>query len=102
MARAWHTRPLAGSYAGQPLASLAALRPSDSVLERAIAVAAVNAHWNRYDLAGSAANGLDLIENRGEHTAVIGRFPGSLIAFRASQRSSATTLLGHPTPRACR
>jgi len=68
--------PRPGSYTGQPLARLAGLWPSDNVFERAIAVAAVNAHWNRHDLGGSAENGLDLVENRGEHTVVIGRFPG--------------------------
>lgn len=68
--------PRPGTYAGQPLAALAALWTSDNVFERAIAVAAVNAHWNRYDIEGSAANGLDLIENHGKRTVVIGRFPG--------------------------
>jgi hypothetical protein len=68
--------PRPGTYTGQPLAALAALRTSDNVFERTIAVAAVNAHWNRYDIEASAANGLDLIENRGERTVVIGRFPG--------------------------
>ncbi len=68
--------PRPGNYTGQTLASLAALWPSDNVFERAIAVATVNAHWNRYDHDGSAANGLDLIENRGERTIVVGRFPG--------------------------
>ncbi len=68
--------PRPGSYARQPLASLAALWTSDNIFEHTLAVAAVNAHWNRYDIEGSAANGLDLIENRGERTVVIGRFPG--------------------------
>lgn len=68
--------PRPGSYAGQPLASLATLWTSDNVFEHTLAVAAVNAHWNRYDIEGSAANGLDLIENHGERTVVIGRFPG--------------------------
>ena len=68
--------PRPGTYADQPLQTLAALWASDNVFERAIAVAAVNAHWNRYDIEASAANGLDLIENRGERTVVIGRFPG--------------------------
>ena len=68
--------PRPGDYTGQSLSSLADLLPSDNVFERAIAVAAVNAHWNRRDLAGSAVNGLDLIENRGERTVVVGRFPG--------------------------
>ena len=53
-----------------------ALWTSDNIFEHTLAVAAVNAHWNRYDIEGSTANGLDLIENRGERTVVIGRFPG--------------------------
>ena len=68
--------PRPGSYSGQPLAALAALWASENVFEHAIAIAAVNAHWNRYDIQASAANGLDLIENHGERTVVIGRFPG--------------------------
>lgn len=68
--------PKPGTYAGRSLAALAALWTSENIFEHTIAVAAVNAYWNRYDLAGSAENGLDLIENRGERTVVIGRFPG--------------------------
>jgi uncharacterized protein (DUF4213/DUF364 family) len=68
--------PRPGHYSRQPLAELAALWGSQNVFEQAIAVAAVNAHWNRFDLEGSAANGLDLIENRGLRTVVVGRFPG--------------------------
>jgi uncharacterized protein (DUF4213/DUF364 family) len=68
--------PRPGTYKGQPLTALAALWTSENIFEHTIAVAAVNAHWNRYDLVGSAVNGLDLIENRGERTVVIGRFPG--------------------------
>lgn len=68
--------PHAGTYAGRSLADLAVLWGSQNVFEHAIAVAAVNAHWNRYDLDGERANGLDLIENYGERTVMIGRFPG--------------------------
>jgi len=68
--------PRPGTYATQPLAALASLWASDNVFERAIAVAAVNAHWNRYDIEASTVNGLDLIEDRGDRTVVIGRFPG--------------------------
>lgn len=68
--------PFAGTYSGKPLAELAALWTSENIFERTIACAAVNAHWNRYDIEASPANGLDLIENRGERTVVIGRFPG--------------------------
>ncbi len=68
--------PRPGTYAEQPLAALAALWKSDNIFEHTIAVAAVNAHWNRFDVDASGANGLDLIENCGERTVVIGRFPG--------------------------
>jgi uncharacterized protein (DUF4213/DUF364 family) len=68
--------PRPGTYSGQPLAALAALWTSDNVFERAVAVAAINAYWNRFDLEGGARNGLDLIENHGERTVVIGLFPG--------------------------
>ena len=68
--------PRPGTYTGQPLSALAALWNSDNIFEHTIAVAAVNAHWNRYDIEANATNGLDLIENRGERTVVIGRFPG--------------------------
>jgi hypothetical protein len=68
--------PRPGTYSGQPLAALTALWASDNVFEQAVAFAAVNAHWNRYDIQASAANGLDLIENHGIRTVVIGRFPG--------------------------
>lgn len=68
--------PRPGSYSGQPLAALAALWQSENVFEHAIAVAAINARWNRFDLEGSPRNGLDMIENKGARTVVIGRFPG--------------------------
>lgn len=68
--------PGAGGYAGRPLADLAALWGAANVFEHAIAVAAANAHWNRFDLEGEAANGLDLVENHGVRTVMIGRFSG--------------------------
>lgn len=68
--------PAPGSYAGQKLAELASLAWSANVFERAIAFAAVNAHHNRFDLEGDDGNGLDLIEDHGERTVVIGQFPG--------------------------
>lgn len=68
--------PRPGTYAGQTLAALAGLWFSDNVFEHTIAVAAVNAHWNRFDSPDFPGNGLDLVENHGEKTVVIGRFPG--------------------------
>ncbi|NQW10413.1 MAG: hypothetical protein HQ481_11100 [Alphaproteobacteria bacterium] len=63
-----------GSYAGRPLAELARLFVSDNPYERAIGLAAANAHWNRdtpelIDGDGLAASG-------GGRAVVIGRFPG--------------------------
>ncbi len=71
-----HALPTPGDYGGRPLAALAAMWPSNNVFERAIALAAINAHCNRDDLAGPSVNGFDLIEDRGERTVIIGRFPG--------------------------
>lgn len=71
-----HGLPSPGDYGTQPLRDLAALHESDNVFERVIAVAAINAHWNRYDLDAPADNGLDLIDDRGIQTVVVGRFPG--------------------------
>jgi uncharacterized protein (DUF4213/DUF364 family) len=68
--------PAPGDYTGQPLRALAALWLSENIFERAIGIAAVNAHWNRYDLEGGASNGLDLLEDKGVRTVIIGRFPG--------------------------
>jgi uncharacterized protein (DUF4213/DUF364 family) len=71
-----HALPTPGDYAGQSLAALAAMWPSENVFEHAIALAAINAHCNRDDLAGAPINGFELIEDRGERTVIIGRFPG--------------------------
>lgn len=71
-----HGLPSPGRYAGQSLDALASLWFSNNVFEHAIAVAAVNAHWNRFDHPDNPVNGLDLIEDHGERTVVIGRFPG--------------------------
>ena len=67
--------PEPGAYAGRDLGELARLTASDNIFERSIALAAINAHHNRWDLEGEAVNGLDLVEPRGEKTVVIGRFP---------------------------
>ena len=67
--------PEPGSYRGSALADLAGLIESDNIFERVLGYTAINAHHNRYDLDGADANGLDMIEARGERTVVIGRFP---------------------------
>lgn len=67
--------PAPGSYRGRALAELAALAASDDASERALGFAAINAHHNRRDLKGDAANGLDLLD-RDAPAVVVGRFPG--------------------------
>jgi hypothetical protein len=67
--------PDSGGYDGVGLDALAALRNSANVFEQAIALAAINAHHNRQDCPGDNVNGLDLIEDRGARTAIVGRFP---------------------------
>lgn len=67
--------PAPGDYAGRTLQSLAGLWSSENIFERAIAGAAINAHWNRTEIAAGDRNGLDLIEDRGKKTVIIGRFP---------------------------
>lgn len=71
-----HGLPAPGTYAGQKLAELARLTAAENVFEQAIGYAAINAYHNRFDLEGSEKNGLDLIEDFGEQTVVIGQFPG--------------------------
>ncbi len=68
--------PAPGSYAGQKLSELARLTDSENVFEQSIGYAAINAFHNRFDLEGSDINGLDLIEDFGKRTVVIGQFPG--------------------------
>lgn len=70
-------KPLAGAggLAGTPLAALADLAGSDNPAERAVGFAAINAHWNRPDLEGPDENGLELVEDRGKRTVIVGRFP---------------------------
>lgn len=67
--------PAPGTWRGRALADLAALAASDDASERALGFAALNAHHNRYDLEGCAANGLDLLD-RDAPAVVVGRFPG--------------------------
>jgi len=64
-----------GNYQSRSLAGLATLTASTNIFESALGYAAINAHHNRFDLTGDAANGLDILEARGERTVVIGRFP---------------------------
>ncbi|GAB6053390.1 hypothetical protein JCM17960_22100 [Magnetospira thiophila] len=71
-------RPLrdAGFLSGRRLRDLAAGVHSWDPAEAALGVAALNAHYNRFDLQGTDSDGLDLLaEAEGQLTSV-GRFPG--------------------------
>lgn len=68
-----HTTAETGTYSGRPLRELAALLTRDNPYERAIGLAAANAHWNtdRPDLADG--DGLDSADPA--RTVIVGRFP---------------------------
>lgn len=67
--------PAAGYYAGRSLRDLARLVDSWNTSELAIGLAAIGAHYNRYDLEGDAGNGLDALPADGR-VVVVGGFPG--------------------------
>ncbi len=70
--------PLAGALSGRPLSTLAALAEAPDPCGRAIGVAALNAAHNRFDLAGPAANGLDLFARTAataDRPVMVGAFP---------------------------
>lgn len=62
-------------FASQSLRSLAGLSRSWDPLEMALGVAAINAHYNRYDLEGLPGNGVKSFRKAGR-VVVIGAFPG--------------------------
>ena len=64
-----------GRYGGRPLSELAALASSANPYERAIGIAAANAHWNVDTLDLADGDGLSGAVGGGR-TVVIGRFPG--------------------------
>lgn len=66
----------AGELASRSLAELAGLAHSWNPFEAAIGAAAINAHYNRYDLEGIAENGLDAFRGAPGPITVVGRFPG--------------------------
>lgn len=70
-------RPIAdaGAYTGRSLRELAALSASWNPFEAALGLAAINAHYNRPDLVGSNANGLELFAETPGRKLVVGRFP---------------------------
>lgn len=65
----------AGTLKGRPLRDLMDLTSDPNPIARSVGFAALNAYWNRRDISGDTANGLDLVEDRGHKTVVIGRFP---------------------------
>lgn len=72
----------AGQQRGKPLAELAASIHSENPFDRALALASINAHFNRPDQEGTVDNGLDLfINNDCLNTVAIGRFPNIEIRF---------------------
>lgn len=72
--------PSSGQFAGRPLSELARLAASWNPFEAAIGVAALNAHYNRYDLDrtdnnATETNGLDVFGDLEGTISVVGRFP---------------------------
>ncbi len=65
----------ADGLTGTPLRELAALIHSLDDIEAAIGLAAINAHYNRFDLDAPAGNGLEAFGTGDEPVTVIGRFP---------------------------
>ncbi len=68
--------PMAGQLAGGSLQSLARLATSLDPLQASLGVAAVNAHYNRFDLEGETTNGLDELTAVSGPAVAVGRFPG--------------------------
>lgn len=68
--------PQLSRYANQSLRSLASLSRSWDPLEMALGVAAINAHYNRYDLDCQSGNGIRTFRNNPGRVVVIGAFPG--------------------------
>lgn len=62
--------------AGLSLRGLAALARSWDGVAAAVGMAAINAHYNRFDLDGDAANGLDTLDCDPAGLVVVGAFPG--------------------------
>ncbi len=62
--------------ARQSLRSLADMARSWDPLETALGVAAINAHYNRFDLVGRAGNGIKAFRKLTGQVVAIGAFPG--------------------------
>lgn len=68
--------PDADRLAGRSLAELARRVHSWNPVEAAIGLAALNAHYNRFDLEADPGNGLDAFAREPGPVTVVGRFPG--------------------------
>ena len=68
--------PRLPSLARQSLKSLARLSSSWDPVEMALGIAAINAHYNRTDLAGRMGNGADLFKEEQGRVVAVGAFPG--------------------------
>ncbi len=66
----------AGGWTGRTLSELAALVRSWDPVEAAVGVAAINAHYNRFDLDGPDINGLNALDCAPADLVVVGAFPG--------------------------
>jgi len=60
----------------QSLRQLAELSASWDPLEMAVGIAAINAHYNRFDLTADIGNGADTFRGESGRVVVIGAFPG--------------------------
>ena len=67
---------IAGSITGQTLSTVSDYVNSSNPIEVSLAVAAMNAYFNRSDLQTENTNGLDIFSEPGSILAVVGRFPG--------------------------
>jgi uncharacterized protein (DUF4213/DUF364 family) len=68
--------PEAGALQAETLDRLAKRVNAENPSESVIGMAAINAHFNRYDLQGSDENGLAAFAGVAGPVAVVGRFPG--------------------------
>lgn len=66
----------ADAWTGKPLSQLAALVGSWDPFEAALGMAAINAHYNRFDLEAPDTNGLDALDCDPVGMVVVGAFPG--------------------------
>lgn len=64
------------SYRQASLRQLADLAQSWDALEMAVGLAAINAHYNRYDLDGHLGNGAHLLRREAGRVVAVGVFPG--------------------------